>query len=360
MNIFSLFKIGKERYPALTGIRAIGAAAVFFGHLPFSTGFSFTVNVIVLFFVLSGFLIVYMYYRSPAMPSLNLVNYFINRFARIYPVYFLLVSIAIWYNHDYHAVLLIKNYTLTHALFHNTKAILIQPSWSLTVEECFYLLAPVIMFLIKRYNYFVSFVFGILLLLLALLIAVAPFSLLHTPGFVMTTTFFGYFFAFYTGAWLALLILEREKNGNVKRKGMIYTITGTIGTMLAMAALACIYHTAGPLNITQLVLVNNFILPVPVTMLYFGLISENTLLSKFLSCKLLGLLGRTSYSFYLLHSMLIDYLAIPFFLKYFDGHYNLFVITTFIMAQLLAFLLFILYEEPLNVFIRKKIKPLLN
>ena len=224
MNILSIFKIGKERFPALTGIRALAAIAVFFVHLPFSTGFNFTINVIALFFVLSGFLIVYLYYPASAFSTHHLVNYFTNRFARLYPVYFLLVSIAIWYNHDFHPLLLIKNYTLTHALFHNTKDILIQPSWSLTVEECFYALAPVIMFLIRRYNYFVSFLFGVFLLLTALLISIAPISFLHTPEFVMTTTFFGYFFEFYTGVWLAILILKREKNGLKKRKGSTFTI----------------------------------------------------------------------------------------------------------------------------------------
>ena len=92
MSILSIFNIGKERYPALTGVRAIGAAAVFFNHLPFLLGFHFTVDVIVLFFVLSGFLIVYIYYKSAPGLSLGLFNYFINRFARIYPVYFLIVS----------------------------------------------------------------------------------------------------------------------------------------------------------------------------------------------------------------------------------------------------------------------------
>ena len=259
-------------------------------------------------------------------------------------------------NHDFDPGLLFKNYTLTHALFHNIKAILIQPSWSLTVEECFYLLAPLMMFFIRRYNYFASFVFGVLLLLFALLVSLAPISFLHTPVFVMTTTFFGYFFAFYLGTWLALQILAKEKNGTVKRKGITYTLAGTVGTLLALAALAFIYHVQGPLQVTPLVVVNNFLIPVPVTILYWGLISEDTLLSVFLSCKLLRLLGRTSYSFYLLHQLLIDYIALPYLSKYFPGHYNFFVITTFIIAQVLAFLLFILYEEPLNIFIRRKIK----
>jgi len=356
MSILSIFNIGKERYPALTGARAIGAAAVFFCHLPFLLGYRFTVDVIVLFFVLSGFLIVYIYYQAAPGSSLNLIKYFVNRFARIYPVYFLIVSIAIWHNHDFRPLLLFKSYTLTHSLFHNMRDVIVQPSWSLTVEECFYLLAPLIMLLIRKFNFIVSFAFGIGMLLVALLVSLAPFSFLHTPDFVFTTTFFGYFFAFYAGAWLALQILKREKEGSVKRKGIVFTIAGFSGTMIALAASAWLYRFPVSQNIPALVCLNNFILPVPVTILYFGLITEDSLLARVLSGKILGLLGRTSYAFYLLHQLFIDFIALPYLLKYFDGHYNLFVFVSFISVQLLALLIFVFYEEPVNKFIRGKVR----
>ncbi|MBS0365020.1 MAG: hypothetical protein JSR67_04250 [Proteobacteria bacterium] len=32
--MFHTLGLGKERYPALTGIRAVGASAVFFDHVP--------------------------------------------------------------------------------------------------------------------------------------------------------------------------------------------------------------------------------------------------------------------------------------------------------------------------------------
>ena len=356
MSILSIFNIGKERYPALTGVRAVGAAAVFFNHLPFLLGFRFTVDVIVLFFVLSGFLIVYIYYRTTPGSSLNLFNYFVNRFARIYPVYFLIVSIAIYCNHDFRPLLLFKNYTLTHSLFHNIKDVLVQPSWSLTVEECFYLLAPLIMLLIRKFNYYVSLAFAVVLLLIALMISIGPFSFLHTPKFVFDTTFFGYFFAFYAGAWLALLILNKEKEGSVKRKGIAFTLAGSAGTLLALGTMAYIYLFPVGENFWTWICLNNFILPVPVTALYFGLITENTLLARVLSGKIFGLLGRTSYAFYLLHQLFIDLIALPYLQKYFDGHHNLFVIASFIMVQILALLIFVFYEEPLNKLIRSKVK----
>ncbi len=93
MKLFSQMKTGTEQYPALTGIRAFGASAVFFDHFPLREGSHFTINVMAFFFVLSGFLIVRIYYQQAALNKTWLSTYFINRFARIYPVYFLLLIV---------------------------------------------------------------------------------------------------------------------------------------------------------------------------------------------------------------------------------------------------------------------------
>ena len=104
-------------------------------------------------------------------------------------------------------------------------------------------------------------------------------------------------------------------------------------------------------------LVNNFLLPVPVALLYYGLIRERTLFSRLLSFKILRLLGRTSYSFYLVHLMVIESIATPFILPSLRSHYNMYVILVFVLTQLIALLIFVFYEEPLNKYIRKKFKP---
>ncbi len=358
MNIFSGFKIGNERYPALTGIRALGATAVFFAHLPFNIGFSVAVDVLAFFFVLSGFLIVYLYYQNAEVVSGRYYNYFINRFARIYPVYFLLVTIAILCLHDFDTGHLIKNYTLTHSLFQDSSAKAIDPSWSLTVEECFYLLAPLLMLLIRRFNFFVSLMAGFFLLMTALLISKcdAPFLFLHTPVFVFSTTFFGHFVEFFAGVFVALLILEREKQNVSAVSRNKWTITGSIGVIVLIAMVIFIQYNKGPLRQFLYIGINNFILPLPIAVLYFGLITEKTFLSRLLSGRLLGLLGRTSYSFYLVHMLVIDFIAVPYLLKYFTGFYNLYVIVIYILTQLIALLIFVFYEEPLNLFIREKFR----
>ena len=380
MGLPAPLKPGNERYPALTGIRAVGAAAVFFVHLPFQLGHLMVIDVMALFFVLSGFLIFYLYYEDAAVRAGKLHQYFVNRFARIYPVYFLLVTVAILLRQDFRPLFLFKNYTLTHAFFNNIYNRAIQPSWSITVEECFYLLAPLFMYLVRKINFIAALLFAALLLGIALFISILPISLLHSARFVFSVTFFGHFFEFFCGIFLALVILKKEKclqqsqnkaekqsalicasprenfaqKGTVALTGTKYTLAGIAGIVIAMGVLVISNNMNNPTQAIQFFLINNFILPVPVAVLYYGLICERSFLAKILSFKWMGLLGRTSYAFYLVHMIMIESVAVPFILPYFKAAPNFYVVIVFILTQIAAFCIYAFYEQPLNKWIRSK------
>jgi peptidoglycan/LPS O-acetylase OafA/YrhL len=349
MSVFSTIKIGNEKYPALTGVRAVGAIVVFFDHFPVWADSRITLNVLAFFFALSGFLIVRIYYEQAELKPEWLAKYFVNRFARIYPVYFLLLSIAVCIQHDFRPRVLLTNYTLTHALFHNMTFI-IPPSWSLTVEECFYFLAPLFMILARVYNFLVPFALGCLLLLAALLVSKLGSGFLGTPGFVLSTTFFGHFVEFFAGVYLALAVMKLEKRGPIYVRGNKYTMAGLAGVLLLVIAMFIVYRRT-PLNVRAIIIINNFLIPFPIALLYWGLIRENTFLSRFLSSKVTGLLARGSYSFYLLHMMIINYISIPL-LASTNGYRPFYVVLTFIVTWIISILLFVFYEEPLNIFIR--------
>ncbi len=353
MGLFSKIKLGSERYPALTGIRAMGATIVFFDHFPLSPNFHIRINVLAFFFVLSGFLIIKIYYNKAELSGKNTFSYFTNRFARIYPVYFLLLTIAILLRHDYSPLLLIKNYTLTHALVNNTKDFVIEPSWSLTVEECFYFLAPFIILIIRKINFIASLLFAFVLLGVALLVSESGTPILKTPVFVFSTTFFGHFMEFYAGVYLALIMMKKEKSGHVNLQGHVWTVAGAAGVFILIIVMGFIYVNPHP-DAFGVILVNNFLMPVPIAVLYYGFMCENTLASRFLSGKVIGLLGRSSYTFYLLHTIIIQYLSLPFLLPLFGTHYILCAVFTYILTYLLSILIFRYYEEPLNIFIRQK------
>ena len=349
--MLSTVKTGGEKYPALTGIRAVGASVVFFDHFPLWADSHIGINVLAFFFALSGFLIVRIYYEQAELNCKWLSKYFVNRFARIYPVYFLLLSIAVCLQHDLRPWDLLKNYTLTHALFHKAPLV-IQPSWSLTVEECFYLLAPLFMVLAKAYNLVASFLLGCFLLFAALVVSKLGIGFLETPGFVLSTTFFGHSFEFFAGACLALALIKLEKKGPISVQGNKYTMAGLGGVLLLSIAMIVVYGHA-PLNFRAIILINNFLIPFPIALLYWGLLRENTVLSRLLSGKVSGLLGRGSYSFYLLHMLIINYISIPFILPI-TGYRALCVVLTFIATWFISLLLFVFYEEPVNIFIRRR------
>jgi len=350
MRLFSRMNIGSERYPALTGVRALGATVVFLDHFPPWVDAHITINVMAFFFALSGFLIVRIYYEQAELKRRWLAKYFVNRFARIYPVYFLLLSIAVCLQHDFRPWTLLTNYTLTHALFHGTELI-IQPSWSLTVEECFYFLAPLFMILARRRGFWVPFTLGWFLLAAALVISKLGFAFLGTPSFVLTTTFFGHFVEFFAGVYLALVLMQLEKRGTINAAGNNYTMTGLAGVSLLVVAMVIVYRHV-PVNFRAIIIINNFLIPLPIGVLYLGLIRENTFLSRLLSSKVAGLLGRSSYSFYLLHTLVINYIGVPLLLSR-GGFRPLYVFLTLVLAWLASIVLFVGYEEPLNMLIRR-------
>jgi peptidoglycan/LPS O-acetylase OafA/YrhL len=342
--------LGSERYPALTGVRALGASAVFFDHFPPQPNAHITLNVLAFFFALSGFLIIRIYYEKAALNSVWLSKYFVNRFARIYPVYFLLLTVAVVLHGESNPFVLLKNYTLTHAFFISQPG-LIQPSWSITVEECFYILAPVFMLLSRRYNFLAPLTLACVLLAAALGISRLGRPFLGSGMFVLSMTFFGHFAEFFAGFWLALRIMRLEKAGATVRRGSAHTLAGVAGVLLLILAMVAVYRRT-PLSFGAIVLLNNFLIPLPIAVLYSGLLRENTILSRFLSTPLMGLLGRSSYSFYLIHTLVITYAAEPFFLALMPR--LLCVVLTFVVTWLLSIAVFLWYEEPVNLFIRRK------
>ena len=359
----SLFSrtITSEKFSALTGMRAIAAFMVFFNHLhlniyphvfmglqeTFYTGVGF-------FFVLSGFLIAYRYYDSINAGGIWKQDYFVKRFARIYPVYFLLVTIVIIINKNFNAIYLLQNYTLTHNLFFLFKSAgtAIPPSWTLTVEECFYLLAPIIIFLTKRFSIAVPFFISVSLYLI-FLFTYGEGSPLTKNGFGFSIdSFFGRFFEFYVGIFLAQIIRKREKENYESTGKPFLTFSAIILISLLLIPLIYVLNKEAVIKYGMMLIVNNLLLPLPVAMLYFGLIFEKTFIKKILSSNFFRLCGRSSYAFYLLHIPVINFVDTTFLKKYFEQNYNMYVIIVFIITLTLSILLFFFYEEPMNKFIK--------
>jgi peptidoglycan/LPS O-acetylase OafA/YrhL len=137
--------------PALTSLRFFAALLVLLFHFP-PTGSHWDVIAgqghvgVAIFFVLSGFLITARYAEALARGEVGLSDYFIRRAARIVPLYYAVFILSqLVSSGGVSFASRVPEWTLSQGLFGESVHDLVVPtSWSLTVEECFYALAPLL------------------------------------------------------------------------------------------------------------------------------------------------------------------------------------------------------------------------
>ncbi|MCX6298506.1 MAG: acyltransferase [Bacteroidetes bacterium] len=392
--------------PALTGVRAIAAFFVFFHHynqLDFSYPIQRTLNEfhmgVTMFFVLSGFLICMRYYGNSEITGSWFRKYIKNRIARIYPMYLFLtlLTFLLYFLIGGEAsvigtvqspiLILFLNIFFIRGFFDDLKFTGVGQGWSLTVEECFYLLAPVLFIGIKRnknnliYYPLLLLVFGITMVLVFLNFSV--FGFFKNFQFLFLYTFFGRCVEFFIGMKLALIVLEKKEK-ILSRP--VFTTMGVLGMVIAVSVLVFLplngrefglYHPFG-------IFTNNIILPIAIAVLYYGLIIEKSWLQKFLSSATMQLLGKSSYIFYLIHiGVFATFLknisrnTIDLLFNWFDNHglewvpeklndSILYIALVFVLLNLVSIVLYKLMEEPLNLairkssFLEKKINPIIG
>ena len=392
--------------PALTGVRAIAAFFVFFHHynqLDFSYPIQRTLNEfhmgVTMFFVLSGFLICMRYCGNSEITGSWFRKYIKNRIARIYPMYLFLtlLTFLLYFLIGGEAsvigtvqspiLILFLNIFFIRGFFDDLKFTGVGQGWSLTVEECFYLLAPVLFIGIKRnknnliYYPLLLLVFGITMVLVFSNFSI--FGFFKNFQFLFLYTFFGRCVEFFIGMKLALIVLEKKEKILPRP---VFTTMGVLGVVIAVSVLVFLplngrefglYHPFG-------IFTNNIILPIAIAVLYYGLIIEKSWLQKFLSSATIQLLGKSSYIFYLIHiGVIATFLknisrnTIDLLFNWFDNHglewlpeklndSILYIALVFVLLNLVSIVLYKLMEEPLNLairksrFLEKKINPIIG
>jgi peptidoglycan/LPS O-acetylase OafA/YrhL len=373
--------LAKTYYPVLTGLRALAAYMVFLSHdnifvnhavpaqpgsvqslLAQFTGYlSIGVSV---FFVLSGFLITLRYQDSVQLNWQWAQRYLRNRVARIYPVYFLVtvltwlaISINIRYDpsrlwHIYtlkdKIAAVVLNLTFLRGFFENFRFSLAGQGWSLTVEECFYLSAPLLILGLRSRPWrLVSYPIILLGIGLGLVALCAPFhghlyGLFASVKFMLNWTFFGRCIEFIMGMGLAMYVRQHPDK---KLNGVLFTASGFTWMMLCAAAMAYLERNSGPaaawnMQTYSAFFVSNLILPIGVVSFFVGLLYEKTLLRQLLETPLLDLLGKSSYSFYLIHVGVLDFLI--------DDNITTNILAKFIIINIVAIAIYKLVEHPLH------------
>lgn len=345
--------------PALTGIRAIAAYMVFIHHYnPFSEArFGYTVHSffgqfhigVTIFFVLSGFLICYNYYEK----EVAFKEYFIKRFARIYPVYFLLTSLTFVYFHFYFSKGIsidfrdyLYNITFLKGFFDDLKFTGIAQGWSLTVEEVFYLSAPVFFLLLRKTRVWLL-TLPVLCVFLGLILShyvfsTAPLGFMNDDFFVLNFTFLGRAIEFFCGIGLAIYVL----NGKPFFLTKFVTYFGIIAIVICLYLLTIFDIEKKDSEGIIAIAINTIVLPlVGIVPLFWGLIQEKTIVSRMLSSKMMLLLGKSSFVFYLIHMgvfvVILNKVST-------NGWFQ------FLMLNIIAAVIYKLIEHPLHLYIKKK------
>jgi peptidoglycan/LPS O-acetylase OafA/YrhL len=259
--------------PALTALRFLAALLVFLFHFAPRGGAWEVVGGeghvgVNIFFVLSGFLITLRYGDRLARPGPRLGDYFLRRAARILPLYYVVFVLASclagtglplsWSR--------LPEWTLTQALFSRSLDFLVVTTgWTLTVEECFYALAP----LLFRANAGAQertrrgpmLASALLLAVVAIVLygmgAVLWTALdgrgpgfLSTPRYVSIHTLFGRFYDFAAGIFAALLFRRRSAGTStltwLDRPGLC--AAATVAAVAAIVGGQAGMHAAGGMS----------------------------------------------------------------------------------------------------------------
>ncbi|WP_052911428.1 acyltransferase family protein [Riemerella anatipestifer] len=344
-------------FPALTGYRAIAAWMIFIYHFfPFKNEshsypkwianivWEFHIGVD-MFFVLSGFLITYRYFNEN---PIDFKKYMVNRFARIYPMYFLItvgvfisgyLTSGIWTQEKTIEALL--SFTMTKALFKDYFLGGVAQGWTLTLEEMFYVTAPLYFILIRKRK--------IWLYLLPILIFIFGFGMkeifsnfFNLGGFLQKNIAV-YIIEFFVGIGLALFINRQSKRIQILKNKVAYV---GIGFILVYLIGMQYFRAVFDLKYDPAVFVSMGVLSLlGIAPLLWGLIHERTFISKILSTPFMVLLGKSSYIFYLIHKGFI-----PIFINDNICSNKLFI---FVILNIISIVLFKYIEEPANLWIRK-------
>lgn len=337
------------RYRAdIDGLRALAVLLVFAYHLKFSALSGGFVGVDV-FFVISGFLITGIVIRSIDSDSFSFLDFFNRRIKRIVPNVFVVATcslIAGWFvllPNDYSSLIQSYFYTSVYAanfyfldatgayFAHATDEMPLLHMWSLAVEEQFYFIWPVILFITLKF--YKGNKLGIITLLLAVLSFVFSERMAHTDSgfaYYMLHTRSG---GLILGASLA--ILQRDYKVVREFNSWFMVLTGTI----------LIIWTSFSLTPDSIFPGINSALPCfgAFFVIAGGSGFKTNFASKIYSLKPFALIGLISFSVYLWHW---PFIAFSSYLGILDSH--LVKVSIFILTISLSVLSLKMIETPIR------------
>lgn len=276
-----------------------------YGH-PIKTALSWTWSGVDLFFVLSGFLIGRILIVSKGSQTF-FKTFYMRRVLRIFPAYYLIILILIvfnlthqsekfpWLMNDlqptYFYIFYLQNIYMSLEGFGGHW---LSVTWSLAVEEQFYLILPLIVYFVQPLKLIKYLIFGILIATLFRSIS-GPLLDSWLGAYVLLP-------ARMDSLLIGVIIAYYHLNGTIDRlfKKEIKALIGALAIIFVLLMALVLFSDAERIG----GVFNHFLYAV-----FYGLllilviVSENNILSKFLSLPILGFLSKISYMIYLTHQI---------------------------------------------------------
>jgi peptidoglycan/LPS O-acetylase OafA/YrhL len=311
-NFFSEIKVippvlQNSYYPSLDGLRGIAIMLVVFSHLNLSSRLTTNsfFNIIfngrlgvLIFFVLSGFLITTLCIKEKVTTNnISLKDFYIRRALRIFPVAYLYILVIIVLNYVFK--LNISYINILAAVFYlmNLSSIFRKyffswetaHFWSLSVEEQFYLIIPVI--LKKRFKTYLLVILFIIFILPILISLQYLFPILNNNILYAFTHYIEKFQAIAIGCLFSVLTFKYSDN---------YKISNTVKVITNIAAFAFIFYMQYDDFFTLTNVFSGLIISFTIGYIIITNISFRTdIIFKILNFKILKIVGILSYSIYI-------------------------------------------------------------
>lgn len=366
--------------PALDGLRALAILLVLFTHI-FQLFPNFTFVLwrtewltflyngwigVDLFFVLSGFLIGSQLINNS---NFSFSRFWITRFFRIAPTFYLILSfvaIAYYFDRDFFSKFGLNDFksdfTLKEVFFGNFVFIsnyitgnIGIGSWSLSIEEQFYLIAPLLIFLIKPLSFRLQVATFAFIVLLSLIFRVFTYRLYDLGDsipieLVITKIYFstvGRFDALASGMLCAIFY----KKFNQFTKENVFFLR-----WISLIPLLFVFLTGGLKGGWYEVTLQYSLIAFGWSVLLLGIVleSNDSLIVRLLSHRYLTPIARISYSIYLSHILILHF--VHYRLK--DYIYlNIFFEISLILflVLIISTILFLLFEWPIYSYAKNKI-----